>query len=167
MQPEDCCAPYFEYHSSRRNLESGGEEAAPKDPNLEELPELGPEVTCFLRGLAENLEEKGKKVPPYEPPVKEFWNWVRWKAEACEMPSWWRELMAVQGVEDHEKLAWEVWASFWLLKRVSELHEVENYHQAPAAPLCLLWKIFLPPPNSIFACWDIQEMQCKKTVAYT
>ena len=25
---------------------------------------------------------------------------------------------------------------------------------------------FLPPPNSIFACWDIQEMQQEKMVAY-
>ena len=46
--------------------------------------------------------------------------------------------MAVPGVEDHEKLAWEVQASFQLPKRVSEVHKVENYHQAPPALLCLL-----------------------------
>ena len=37
---------------------------------------------------------------------------------------------------------------------------------APPAPLCLLRKNFQLPPNSIFACRDIQEMQREKTVAY-
>ena len=54
--PEDCHAPYFEYHPSRRNSESRGEVVATEDANLEELTELGPEVTCFLRGSAENSE---------------------------------------------------------------------------------------------------------------
>ena len=57
VQPEDCHAPYFEYHPSQRNSESQGEAAAMKDLDLEEMPELGLEVTCFLRGSAENLEE--------------------------------------------------------------------------------------------------------------
>ena len=43
VQPEDCPAPYFEYHPSQRNLESGGEAVATEDPDLEELLELGPE----------------------------------------------------------------------------------------------------------------------------
>ena len=63
MQLEDCCAPYFEYHPSQRSLESGGEVATTKDPNLEELLELGPEVTCFFRGSAESLEEENKRAP--------------------------------------------------------------------------------------------------------
>ena len=36
----------------------------------------------------------------------------------------------------------------------------------PPAPLCLLRKNFQLPPNSIFACWDIWEIQREKTVAY-
>ena len=111
VQPEDCPAPYFKYHPSQRNLESGGEVAATEDPNLEEPPALGPEVICFLRGLAENLEEEDEKVPSPEPLVEDLWEWVKWKAEAYKMPSWWRELMKVPKVEDHEKLAWEVQAS--------------------------------------------------------
>ena len=63
--------------------------------------------------------------------------------------------MEVPEVEDCEKLAWEVQASFRLPKRASELHWVENYYQAPPALLCLLQKNFLPLPNSIFACCDI------------
>ena len=43
---------------------------------------------------------------------------------------------------------------------------MENYHQAPPAPPCPLKKNFLPPPNSIFACWDIREVQREKMVAY-
>ena len=31
----------------------------------------------------------------------------------------------------------------------------------------LCQKNFLPPLDSIFACWDIQEIQCEKMVAYT
>ena len=103
---------------------------------------------------------------PPEPPVEELWKWVPWKADACETPSWWRELMMVPGVDDHQKLAWEVQASFWLPKRVSKSHQMENYQQAPPAPLCLLQKNFLPPPNSIFACQDIWEIQLEKMVAY-
>ena len=74
--------------------------------------------------------------------------------------------MAVPEVEDFEKLAWEVLASFWLPKRASKLHKMKNYHQAPPAPPYLLRKNFLSPPNSIFACWYIWEMQWEKTVTY-
>ena len=128
---------------------------ATEDPDLEEPLELGLEVTCFLRGLAENLEEEDKKAPSPEPPVKEVHKWVMWKAGACKTPSWWRELMAVPEVEDCKKLAQEVQASFWLPKRLSKLHKMENYHQAPPALLCLLQRNSLPPPDSIYACQDI------------
>ena len=80
MQPEDCCASYFEYHPSWRSSESWGEVVATEDPNLEELLELGPEVTCFLRGSAESLEEENKRAPSPEPPVEKLWKWVTWKA---------------------------------------------------------------------------------------
>ena len=153
--PENCPAPYFKYHPSRRNSESGREAMATEDPNLEELLELGPEVACFLRGLAKNSEEEEEMVPSPEPSVKELHMWVAWKAEACKIPGWWREMLAVPEMQDYEKLAWEVWALFQVPKRASELHKMENYHQAPPAPLCLLRKNFLPPPNSIFACQDI------------
>ena len=156
VQPEDCPAPY---HPSRKNSESDKEAVATEDPDLEVPLELGPEVTCFLRGSAENSEEEDEKVPSPKPPVKEFCRWVTWKAEACKMPSWWRELISVPEVEDHERLAQEVQASFQLPRRASKLHKVENYHQAPPAPLCLLWKNFMPPFNSIFASWDIKEVQ--------
>ena len=74
--------------------------------------------------------------------------------------------MMVPGVDYYQKLAPEVQASFQLLKRAIKLHQVGNYQQAPPAPLCLLQKNFLLPPDSIFACWDIWEIQHEKMVAY-
>ena len=72
----------------------------------------------------------------------------------------------VPGVDDYEKLACEVQASFRLPKRVSEQCWVKNNHQAPPALPCFCWKNFLLPPDSIFACQDIWEIQYEKTVAY-
>ena len=37
--------------------------------------------------------------------MKELCKWVAWKAEACETPGWWRELLAVPEVQDCKELA--------------------------------------------------------------
>ena len=99
--PEDCRASYFEYHPSQRSSESKGDVAATEDLNLEELPELGPEVTCFLQGSAKSLEEENMKVPSPEPPIEKLQKWVTWKAQAYETPSWWQELTMVPKVNDY------------------------------------------------------------------
>ena len=155
MRPEDHCGPYFEYHPSQRSLESEGHTATTEDLNLEEPPELGPEVTCFLQGSAKSLEEENMKAPSPEPPINKLQKWVTWKAQAYETPGWWQELTMVPEVDDYEKLAYEVWASFQLLNRAGEQCQVKNDHQAPSALPCLHQKDFLPPPDSIFACQDI------------
>ena len=80
MWPEDCHAPYFEYHPSWRSSESGGEAVATEDPDLEELLELGSEVTCFLQVSAESLGEENVKVPSPKTPIEELQKWVTWKA---------------------------------------------------------------------------------------
>ena len=129
-QPESCPVPYFEYHPSRRNSESAREAMTTEDPDLEELPELGLEVASFLRGLAKNSEEE-EKAPSPKPPVKDFHQWVAWKAETCKTPGWWRELLAVPEVQDCEELVQKVQASFHHPKRASKLNEMENCHQAP------------------------------------
>ena len=165
-QPESCPAPYFKYNPSRRNSESSREVMATKDADLEEPLELGLEVTSFLRGSAENSEEE-EKAPSPKPPVKELCKWVTWKAEMCETPDWWRELLAIRGVQDCKELVQKVWALFCHPKRASEVNKMENYYQASPAPPCLLRKNFQLPPDSIFTCQDIQEMQREKTVAYT
>ena len=166
MQPESFLAPYYEYNPSRRNSESSEEVMATENPDLEEPPELEPGVTSFLRGSVENLEEE-EEAPSPEPPVKELHEWVTWKAKMCNTPDWWRELLPVPGVPNCKKLVWKVWALFSHSKRASEVNKMGDYYQAPPAPLCLLRKNFQLPPDFIFSCQDIRQMQIEKTVAYT
>ena len=128
MQFEGCPAPY---HLSWRSPESSKEVAASEDLDLGELPELEPEVACFLGELTGNSGEEDEK-GLLEPPVEEFHKWVSWKAETCEMPGWWKELRAVPEVEDHERLAREVQASFQLPSRMRELHPKKNDCQGPS-----------------------------------
>ena len=118
VQLGGCPTPY---HPSRKSPESSEGAATTEDLDLGEPLKMEPEVACFLRGSMENSEEEDEKVPP-EPPVEEFHWWLPWKAETCEMPSWWRKLVAVPEVGDHEKLAQEVQASFQLPRRMSELY---------------------------------------------
>ena len=127
---------------------------------------IGARGHLLSQRVGQELRRGRRKGTLSQTAVKELCKWVTWKAEACKMPSWWRELMAVPEVEDREKLVQEIQASFWLPKRASKLHKMENYHQASPALPCLLRRNFLPPPNSIFACWDIWEMQWEKMVAY-
>ena len=112
MWLEDCHAPYFKYHPSERGSESKGDKEAPEDFNLEDPPELGLEVTCFLQGPVKSSEEENLKMPSPKPPIEELEKWVIWRAQAYETPSWWQKLVIVPEVDDHEKLACEVQTSF-------------------------------------------------------
>ena len=51
------------YPSSLRTR-SGEEAATVEDSDLEEPPELGPEVGSFLRGLMETSEDEDDRTPP-------------------------------------------------------------------------------------------------------
>ena len=121
---KDCPTPY---HLARKSHESIGKAAAPEGLDLEEPPELEPEVACFLWESTGNCEEEDEKVP-LEPLIREFCQWVPWKANTCEMPDWWGEVVAVPEVEDHKKLAREVRALFQYPRRMKELHPKENDH---------------------------------------
>ena len=134
--PEESHAPYFKYHPPWRDPESKENKEAPVDFDLEALPELGPEVDCFLQGPGKSLEEDRRTSSP-ETPVEELESWLIWRAQMHNTPGWWQELVEVPGVDDHEKLAQEVWASFPLPRWISKWHQVENYHQAPLALLSL------------------------------
>ena len=166
MQLEDCHVPYFEYNPPIRSLEPKGEETATRDVHLGELPELELEVTYFLQMSAESLGEENVKMPAPKPQIGELQRWVMWKAQTYKTPGWWQELTAVPGLDYHKKLAPEVQASFCPLRRANKLHKMKNNHQALPVPPCLCQKNFLPPPDSIFACWDIWEIQHEKMVAY-
>ena len=91
---------------------------------------------------------------------------MTWQAQAHDMPGWWPELARISGVDDHQELAWKVWASFKLPQQISEWHGMENYHQALPAPLCICQKDFLLQPDPNFACQDIRESQLEKMVGY-
>ena len=91
--------------------ESSKEAAATKGLDLEEPPDLGPEVASFLRGLPGTSKDEGDRMP-LEPTVTEFSQWVLWRANRCKTPSWWAKLSAVPEIGDHKRLAREVQASF-------------------------------------------------------
>ena len=63
MQQEDCHTPYFKYHPSQRVSESEEDEEAPEEFDLEDPPELKPEVDCFLWGPVESSDEDNMKMP--------------------------------------------------------------------------------------------------------
>ena len=116
--------------------------------------------------MPETSDKEGKKTPP-EPAILDFSLWVPWKAERCETPDWWRELLAVPGKEDARKLAREVRASFGLPQQLQELDSREATLQASPAPPWLCRKRYMPPAELIFACRDIQEIPGGKVVVYT
>ena len=132
----------------------GKEGATGKGSDLEEPLELGPEVVSFLRGSPETSGDEGKVMPP-EPIVLEFSQWVPWKAEKCETPDWWSELLVVPGMEDHRKLAREVWASFWLPQQMCKFGMKEANLQAPPTPPCLGRYRFMLLAKLIYTCRDI------------
>ena len=138
-------------------MESGREVMATKDPDLEEPPELGLEVTSFLRGLAENSEEE-EKAPP-KPPVKELCKWVAWKAKMCEMSHWWRELLAVPGVPNCKKLVQKVQAPFHHPKRTSEVNKTENYYQPPLHHCVSSERISSHTPDSVCLLRDLGDAE--------
>ena len=130
--------------------------------DLGDLPELKAEVASFLQGLSET---SGEEDTPLEPPTSQPADWVRWRAEGCNLPTWWRELTAVPG-EDTERLAREVRASFQFPQCRHELDPKEAPYHAPLAPPCLHRWRFIPPVRSNFASQDIREIPQEKTVAY-
>ena len=144
---------------------SGKEGSKGRDSDLGELPELKPAAASFLQGLPETSDNEGKEMP-LEPAVLDFAEWVHWKAERCETPSWWMELSTVPGKDNTRKLARQVRASFGLPRQLQELDAGRVTLQAPPALPCLHWQRFILPADSIFASWDIREVPREKVVAY-
>ena len=101
MQFEDPPAPN---HPSSLRMESSEEAATAKPLDLEEPPDLGPEVPSFLRGSPRTSEDEDDRMP-LEPTVTEFSQWVLWRANRYETPSWWEELSAVPEIGDHKRQA--------------------------------------------------------------
>ena len=100
------------------------------DSDLGDPLELKADVASFIQGSS------GEENPPLKPPTSQPTDWIRWRAEECNLPMWWRELTAVQG-EDTETLAREVRASFQFPQCRHELDPMEALYHAPPAPPCL------------------------------
>ena len=133
------------------------------DSDLGEPPQLQA-IASFLQGLSETTEEESEEISS-ELPVSQPAKWVQWKAKRCDVPDWWAELSTVP-LEDIEKLARQVRASFKLPKCKHELDPEQALFHAPPAPPCLHQWRFMPPIISAFACWDIWEIPREKTVTY-
>ena len=119
-------------HSQSANPETPPDEEGSKGggSDLEELPELRPMEASFLWGSQETLDKEGKKTP-LEPDIMDFGMWVPWKAERCETPDWWEELLAILQKMDMKKVAREVRASFTLPQQLQDLDTREATLQAP------------------------------------
>ena len=80
-----------------------------------------------------------------------------------DMPYRWTELTAIPGVEDPQKLAWKICASFSIPAVRSKVFLGQGY-TAPPAPKCLTWNVFLPNELSY---QDVWQQPFLLTVAYT
>ena len=77
--------------SAKPDLPQGKTGSGSRDSDLGDPPKLKVEVASFLQGSSR------KEDPPLEPPTSQPTDWVRWRAEECNLPTWWRELTAVWG----------------------------------------------------------------------
>ena len=118
--------------------------------DLGDPPELKAEVASFLEGSSEVLDGKSEE-GPLEQSVSKLTNWVRWKAEKCDTPDCWAELLTVPGEDETRRLAREVRALFQLPRQMHELEPKEAPFQATLAPPCLHCQRFMPPVMSIYA----------------
>ena len=136
--------------SANPDMLPGEEGSEGGDSDLEEPPELKPCIASFLWGSPGISDYEGEKTLP-EPSFLNFTEWVQWKAEKCDTPSWWMELSTIPGEDNTRKLAGEVRASFMLPWQMHELASKEAPFQAPPVPhvftgrdLCLQSSPFLP-----------------------
>ena len=126
--------------------------------------EIGPNVERFFHGQAGKEDKEGHL--PAEPPVGEHEERTEWRGQVVDTPDWWQELEMMLEVDNIQKLARKIWASFKLPCWMSVKHAIENYYLAPPTPHCIWQKDFLLPPDLRFSCQDIQEEQWEKTMAY-
>ena len=88
-------------------------------------------------------DAKGRGNYPLEPSIKDVETWLDWWACQMDMPYWWTELTAIPGVEDPQKLAQKICASFSIPAVRNRIFPGQG-NTAPPAPKCLTWNVFLP-----------------------
>ena len=113
MWLEEGPAPFFQYHSPQRGPEYEEEAELPLlDVNLEDLPELGPEVDHFSRSQLGVPKKKAGAGPLQNPQWKNTRDGLPGGPNHMTCLTGGRNWLKVPEVDDHQKLAWEVWASF-------------------------------------------------------
>ena len=101
-----------------------------------------------------------------EPLVENYEVWVEWQGCQLDMPDWWGELVAIPDIDDYQKLAWKIRASFEIPWVMSKAQQVENYYSLPPTPKCIGKKAFLLILDPMIPCQDYREGQPRKTLAY-
>ena len=141
-------------------------EQASTDLDLGPLPELGPDLKCFLQEPTIMQGEDGGSDLSQGPLAEDYKDWIEWRGHRDGIPNWWQELVGIPGINDFWELTQKIRASFELPWVKSETQDVKNDYLAPPAPKCICQKEFLPPLNPIFPCQDIRDGQSQKTLAY-
>ena len=108
----------------------GKEGSQGRGSDLGELPELKPTCHFLPVRVTKNFRWRGWEHTS-ESDIMDFSLWTQWRAETCETPEWWEELLAVPGNMDMRKLARQVRASLLLPQWLWELDTREATLQAP------------------------------------
>ena len=69
-----------------------------------------------------------------KPSIDNSSEWVTWRANQVNTPTWWLELCTVPGERDAEEFAQKIWASFELHRRRSHVWHIANDYSAPPFP---------------------------------
>ena len=123
---------------SQSQPQSGSQSRWPRSPDG---PPPGRRVTIREPVVEPNSEGN---VEDYllEPSVSDMETWLEWQAQQLGTPAWWSELKAILGVENLQKLACKIRASFYIPKVRMRVF-LEQEYTAPPAPKCLNRNTFL------------------------
>ena len=67
-----------------------------------------------------------------EPSIENYKKWLEWQAWQLDTPNWWEELIAIPDIEDIQRLAQKIWASFEEPSVRMEALEVQPFTVPPA-----------------------------------
>ena len=98
-----------------------------------------------------------------ETPVSNVGTWVEWQAEQLGTPAWWLELKAIPGVQDPQKLACKIRASFYI-PEVRMRASLGQQYTMPLAPKFLSRSTFILDKLSY---QDIHQQLTLLMIAYT
>ena len=74
---------------------------------------------------------QNRRGDPSEPSIGKYEVWLNWQAHQLDTPPWWRELVAILGVEDPKELAQKIQASFLILVVRWEAFLSQGYTMPP------------------------------------